>query len=127
MGDVAPLVRAAPPTIPTVTAVSVDPVQSGLVASLARPSGNITGVIHSVRSRDALRRAASPCCSELTINFVEQLCQQSRVCDLHICGDRLFLVDFGSERLLVVERRFEPCAGVAAIVERLPDTSNACP
>src|SRR5258708_37348882 len=40
-------------------------------------------------TRDALRRAASPCCSELTINFVEQLCQQSRVCDLHICGDRL--------------------------------------
>lgn len=43
-GDVAPSVRAATSTIPIVMAVSVDPVQSGLVASIARPGGNITGV-----------------------------------------------------------------------------------
>jgi putative ABC transport system substrate-binding protein len=43
-GDVAPLVRAATSTIPIVMAVSNDPVQSGLVGSLARPGGNITGV-----------------------------------------------------------------------------------
>src|SRR5262249_21917892 len=43
-GDVAPLARVAPNTIPIVMAVSNDPVQAGLVASLAHPGGNITGV-----------------------------------------------------------------------------------
>jgi putative ABC transport system substrate-binding protein len=43
-GDVAPFVRGATNTIPIVMAVSNDPVQSNLVASLARPGGNITGV-----------------------------------------------------------------------------------
>jgi putative ABC transport system substrate-binding protein len=43
-GDVAPFVRAATSTIPIVMAVSNDPVQSNLVASIARPGGNITGV-----------------------------------------------------------------------------------
>src|SRR5262245_27526478 len=43
-GDVAAFVRAATSTIPIVMAVSNDPVQSNLVASLAHPGGNITGV-----------------------------------------------------------------------------------
>ena len=43
-GDVAPSIRASTSTIPIVMAVSNDPVQSGLVASLARPGGNLTGV-----------------------------------------------------------------------------------
>ena len=43
-GDVAPFARTATNTIPIVMSASVDPVQSGLVASLARPGGNVTGV-----------------------------------------------------------------------------------
>jgi putative tryptophan/tyrosine transport system substrate-binding protein len=43
-GDVAPSARVATNTIPIVVAVSNDPVQAGLVASLAHPGGNITGV-----------------------------------------------------------------------------------
>jgi ABC-type uncharacterized transport system substrate-binding protein len=43
-GDVAPSARVATNTIPIVVAVSNDPVQAGLVASLARPGGHITGV-----------------------------------------------------------------------------------
>src|SRR5262249_56860710 len=43
-GDVAPLARVATNTIPIVMAVRNDPVQAGLVASLAHPGANITGV-----------------------------------------------------------------------------------
>jgi putative ABC transport system substrate-binding protein len=43
-GDVAPFVRAATTTIPIVAVVSNDPLQSGLVVSLARPTGNVTGL-----------------------------------------------------------------------------------
>ena len=43
-GDVAPFVRAATSAIPIVMIVSIDPVESGLVASLAHPGGNVTGV-----------------------------------------------------------------------------------
>jgi putative tryptophan/tyrosine transport system substrate-binding protein len=44
-GDVAPVAkRASPPSIPIVALTSADPVRGGLVASLGRPGGNVTGV-----------------------------------------------------------------------------------
>jgi putative tryptophan/tyrosine transport system substrate-binding protein len=43
-GDVAPFARTATTTIPIVMAVSNDPVRAGLVPTLARPGGNMTGV-----------------------------------------------------------------------------------
>jgi ABC-type uncharacterized transport system substrate-binding protein len=44
VGSAVPTVRQATGTIPIVFAVAIDPVGSGLVASLAKPGGNVTGL-----------------------------------------------------------------------------------
>ena len=43
-GDVAPIAQRATRSVPIVMVTSADPVKGGLVASLARPGGNVTGV-----------------------------------------------------------------------------------
>jgi putative ABC transport system substrate-binding protein len=45
-GDIALVFRRATSSIPIVVAMSTDPVRSQLVASLARPDGNLTGVTY---------------------------------------------------------------------------------
>jgi putative tryptophan/tyrosine transport system substrate-binding protein len=50
VGSAVPIVRQATTSIPIVFAVAIDPVASGLVASLAKPGGNVTGL--SVQQAD---------------------------------------------------------------------------
>jgi putative ABC transport system substrate-binding protein len=62
-GEQAPIIKKATANIPIVVVVSNDPVASGLVASLGRPGGNITGVtyIHEMlagKSVEMLKEAA---------------------------------------------------------------------
>src|SRR6476646_7097047 len=44
VGSAVPIVKQAATTIPIVFAVAIDPVSSGLVASLSKPGGNVTGL-----------------------------------------------------------------------------------
>ena len=70
-GEQAPIVKAATTRIPIVVVVSSDPVESGLVASLGRPGGNITGVtyVHEMLSGKSIEllKEAAPSVSRVAI------------------------------------------------------------
>lgn len=70
-GEQAPIVKKAAATIPIVVVVSNDPVASGLVTSLARPGGNITGLtyVHDQLAGKAveLLKEAAPSASRIAI------------------------------------------------------------
>jgi putative ABC transport system substrate-binding protein len=72
-GDVAPFAGKATQTIPIVFVMSVDPVQTGMVASLSRPGGNATGVTflqdELASKRLELLKEAAPSISRVAFLF----------------------------------------------------------
>jgi putative ABC transport system substrate-binding protein len=73
VGSAVPTVRKATTTIPIVFGVAIDPVGSGLVASLTKPGGNITGLslqaTNLASKRLELLRELIPRLSRLAIIF----------------------------------------------------------
>ena len=73
VGSAVPIVRQATAVIPIVFAVGIDPVGSGLVASLAHPGGNVTGLSiqanELVGKRIELARELVPQLRRLAIMF----------------------------------------------------------
>ena len=73
VGSAVPIVRQATGVIPIVFAVGIDPVGSGLVASLAQPGGNVTGLSiqanELVGKRIELARELVPQLRRLAIMF----------------------------------------------------------
>jgi putative tryptophan/tyrosine transport system substrate-binding protein len=99
--------KAASSTTPIVFAIGADPVDLGLVASLNRPGGNVTGVTFFVNTLGAKRlellRALVP--SAIVIGFLVNArnpTSQSQTADVQAAarahGVKLVFLDAGSER-----------------------------
>ena len=101
-GDLAPVIKKATASIPIVVVVSNDPVEGGLVASLGRPGGNITGLtyVHDMlagKSVELLKDTvlASPFCGIRTmpiLNFARRSAPRARwgcSCNRSRCASRV--------------------------------------
>jgi putative ABC transport system substrate-binding protein len=81
-GSLVPIAKAATTTIPIIFAVHADPVEDGVVASLARPGGNVTGLsdLHSVlvTKRLELLKEVAPAASRVAVLLNAALPMHSR-------------------------------------------------
>ena len=68
--------KQAMPATPIVFAIANDPVSAGLVASLARPGGNVTGLANLLPIRWA---SGSNCCARLFLHCAGWVYDQCRI------------------------------------------------
>jgi putative tryptophan/tyrosine transport system substrate-binding protein len=113
-GD-APALKAVTTTIPIVSAMMGDPVKTGLVASLARPGGNITGL-------STQRYDTDPKLLELTKELVPNL---KRVCVLFDDSREANLVKYIDNEFRALARRIG--LSVCMIPVRTLDDVRAVP
>jgi putative tryptophan/tyrosine transport system substrate-binding protein len=100
--------KAATPSIPIVFSVGVDPVQVGLVASLARPGGNLTGVSslinETVAKRAEILREVAPSGGPMALltNPANPVPAASEVTEAqraaHVLGVDLLILNAGTPR-----------------------------
>jgi putative ABC transport system substrate-binding protein len=99
--------KAAATTIPIVFTSGIDPVESGLVASLSRPGGNLTGAYNLVRELEAKQlevlhelvpTATTIACLLNPTNPVENRSTETLQAAARVLGLRLLLLQARSER-----------------------------
>ena len=118
--------KEATSTIPIVFGVSADPIQSGLVASLARPGGNLTGFTGGLyegkmlevlkQAVPGIRRLACPCGGNVQNPSWAELREAARKLDLKI-------LDISLQGPDDIERFFGAAHGAGADALLVPDVA----